>query len=217
QQSVQALHDCFYKKREGFFSYVAREAILVHNANLLGAEAAARHLPFQPDALRAAEISLEAQEPSGRWPYGTLPHHQWCDNFHTAYNLIALSNIHSALPNEKIKKAVQNGLNYYLAHAFTTDGKPRYYDNQTYPLETHSAAVGLILLGEMVKGGWLDRETARNQAEKIVDWLRREAYLGEGRFAYRKGRRPADKTVFARWTQAWVYCGLEAAASLLED
>lgn len=218
QLSAQALYANFYKKEAGCFSYVAHDFVLVHNANLLGVESLAWFLPEKKEAIETAvQKTITAQEISGRWPYGNQSYHEWCDNFHTAYNLISLNNIYSVLKQERIESSIKRGLNYYLTHAFTKDNRPRYYDNQTYPLETHSAAVALICLNEMVKGGWLRRELARGQAQKTCDCLKRDFYLGKGEFLYRQGRFFKNKTVFTRWTQAWVYAGLEAAASLFNS
>lgn len=216
-QSQEALFKHFYKKEHGFFSYVAHDTILVHNANLLGAEALASCEKFQPEARRAVSLSLKAQEPSGRWPYGTLPHHQWCDNFHTAYHLISLAELYRTFQKGEMARAIEKGLNYYLSHAFTPEGLCRYYDNRTYPLETHTAAVALICLREMAQGGWMKKENAQPMAEKICARLKQNFYLGEGKFLYRQGRFLKNKTVFTRWTQAWVYAGLEAAASLFNS
>lgn len=215
RRSAESLYKTFYKKEVGYFSYVAHEPVLVHNANLFGAESLAWFLPEKKERIETAvQKSLMAQADSGRWAYGDRPHHQWCDNFHTAYNLIALNNIYSIFKWEPIATAIRRGLNYYLTHAFTEEGKPRYYDNRITPMETHGAAVALICFKEMVRGGWMEPAKGQEWTKKIVATLKGDFYLGDGKFLYRKGRVFTDRTVFTRWTQAWVYYGLEAAKTL---
>ncbi|OGQ46273.1 MAG: hypothetical protein A3H42_04425 [Deltaproteobacteria bacterium RIFCSPLOWO2_02_FULL_46_8] len=222
QKAVNNLFQIFYKPNEGYFSYVAHEMVLVHNANLFGIEAVfylkslGIEISTQQEewAKKALQKTLSAQSPFGRWSYGTKSHHQWCDNFHTAYNLIALANIYRLTQDIRIPSAIQKGLTFYLSHAFTQDGKARYYENKTWPIETHSATAALICLSEMVKGGWLVKEQAQAQAQKIWKVLKIRACLGNGRFIYREGRLWKVRTVFNRWTQSWVYYGLESLLSL---
>lgn len=222
QKAVNNLFQIFYKPSEGYFSYVAHETVLVHNANFFGIEAVFYLKPLgieistqqEERAKKALQKTLSAQSPLGHWSYGTKLHHQWCDNFHTAYNLVALANIYRLTQETHIPPAIQKGLAFYLAHAFTSDGKARYYENQTWPVETHSSAAALICLWEMTKGGWLRREEAQAQAQKIWEALKKRAYLGNGKFIYREGRLWKVRTVFNRWTQSWIYYGLESLFSL---
>jgi hypothetical protein len=224
-ESLAALLESFYKP-EGFFSYVSNKAVLVHNANLLAIEgvfAAKRYgitIPTGAAPMAAAALAktLSHQDPNGRWSYGTEKHHAWCDNFHTAYNLVSLARIH-AMSGEQLHRdvcaeAIRRGLPYYLRHAFTREGDARYFDHHTWPLETHSAAAALVCLGELSREQWLPIEEARNLSHIIVEALDRTLHLGSGSFAYRRWPHWMNRTVFTRWTQAWLYYGLEHAASL---
>lgn len=222
RKALPHLFRLFYKPEAGYFSYVTHAPVLVHNANLFGVEAAlhaeaigiALPAPQAEQVQQALQKTLSQQAASGRWAYGAQPHHQWCDNFHTAYNLVALDHIHRLSPHKTIPPAVERGLAFYRAHAFTAAGEARYYDNRTWPLETHSAAVALICLKTMAEGNWMEKEEAQRQALAVWTALKKGAYLGNGNFAYRRGRWIKTGTVFNRWTQSWVYYALESLLSL---
>lgn len=220
----------FYKPEGGFFSYVGHEAVLVHNANLFGAQTVIEAVRLgiagadahYEKAVGAIRKTLEHQEENGRWSYGTMPHHSWADNFHTAYNLSSLGRMMPVLlarDPEGLGKAceisIRRGLRFYLDHAFTPEGSARYYDQETWPLETHSAASALVCLNELAEQGWLDRGEARKVASQAVQAVMKDTYLGNGEFAYRRWPKRRIKMVFARWTQSWMYFGLESAVSLL--
>ncbi|MEK7689428.1 MAG: hypothetical protein AAB425_00250, partial [Bdellovibrionota bacterium] len=173
RKALDGLFRDFTKPEFPYFSYVADKSVLVHNANFFGVEAVLNARSIGVDvtkaeralALEALSTSLRAQQTSGRWTYGDLPHHQWSDCFHTAYNLVSLIRIRRCLlaagPEcEKVAEAVgvaiQRGSKYYLAHAFTEDWRCRYYDNETWPLETHSIAAALVCLSDLARSGYLE-------------------------------------------------------------
>lgn len=227
--ATQAFVEQFYKPKENIFSYVAHDAVLVHNANLFGVEICLRAIStetvqtekFLKPSLAALQKTLSYQEKNGRWAYGTEKHHQWCDNFHTAYNLVSLKFIQDDLKkigerewSKHCEEAICRGLDYYLKHAFTKTGQARYYDNKLWPIETHSGAAALILFKTMSDGKQMPREEAIERSRQVIERMTKEMYLGKGRFAYRKWPTGKVRTVYTRWTQAWICYGLEAATTL---
>jgi hypothetical protein len=230
QESAQALITEFYKIGSKFFSYVGHSAVLVHNANLLGIEVLASSpievLASHPEwfdlCCSALQTTLQFQESTGRWSYGISGHHRWSDNFHTAYNLFSLSRIVEDLSRiqsehetlSECRNAISTGLNYYLKNAFSDSGSARYYDNETFPIETHSAAAALVTFYELFKQKYLSWDQANKLSNEALQGVMKDNYLGAGQFAYRKWRYHQVRDVFTRWSQAWIYYGIESYLSL---
>ena len=51
---------------------------------------------------RCRLVSVSAQREDGSWVYGRQPHLQWCDNFHTAYNLDGLLSVWLASGDSRV-------------------------------------------------------------------------------------------------------------------
>jgi len=137
-KALDSLIKLFYKPDDGFFSYIEGDAVLVHNANLFGVEAVCggirlglkNAIDFWPQTKAALYKSLIAQSESGRWPYGALAFHSWCDNFHTAYNILSLIKVFRTLDSvaaidqetvqtlkSNIDDAILIGLKFYRENA----------------------------------------------------------------------------------------------------
>jgi hypothetical protein len=47
-----------------------------------------------------------------------------------------------------------------------------------------------------------------DQARRVAAWTSARLSNEDGSFAYRLGRWRVDRTVFVRWSVAWMFCGL---------
>lgn len=192
-----------------YFCYIPGEFVLVHNANLWGAVTVARagllshQLEWLTLARRACEITIKAQQNNGSWVYGMLPHHQFIDGFHTAYNLEALHDYQQITGENSFNHAIKKGLTYYRTHFFEKNGAVKYYYNKNYPLDSHSVAQAILTLSKL--GDTHDIETLK----KIIEFAFSQLYsFRTHQFYYQKYRIFTNKISYLRWTQAWMYYSL---------
>ena len=183
---------------ETCFSYTPLDESVIFNASLLAAECLMRSTePEHHDlARRALNFVVRRQRHDGAWIYGNGDSQDWVDNFHTAYVLQSIRRISDRLETiNEVETAFKRGIQYWLTHFFLEDGTPKYYDEQTYPIDIHSAAVAIAALAELGQ-----TELARKVAEWTVGHMRDV----DGFFYYRLGRVVIDQTPFMRWGQAWM-------------
>ena len=180
------------------FSYTPIDESQIFNASLLAGECLTRSDDPEHHELarKAVNFVVRRQRVDGAWSYGGGDHQAWVDNFHTAYVLQSIRRISDALgSSDEIERAYQKGLEYWLTNFFLTDGTPKYYDDNIYPVDIHSAAVAIAALVEL---GEVDL------AKKVAEWTARKMLDVDGFFYYRLGRAIVDQTAFMRWGQAWM-------------
>jgi glycosyltransferase involved in cell wall biosynthesis len=188
----------------------------IHNANLLGAAFLCRVARLTGEsalvepAMRVARATTSHQRPDGSWPYGEGPHQGWIDNFHTGYNLCALSSIGRDAQTDEFEVSVRDGLAFYRRHFFRQDGAPRYFHDRTYPIDAHCVAQSIITLVELQ-----DRDPDNlARAASVFRWAMANLWDRRGFVYYRKLRLCTIRTSYMRWSQAWM---LLALATLIDD
>jgi hypothetical protein len=195
------------------FSYTPIDDTQVHNINLLAAELLARtsrvaqDVALLPPALDAARFTVAHQQPNGAWPYGLAQNQQWCDNFHTGFNLVSLANIIADARWHAAQPALQIGLQYYLDHFFLADGTPKYYDKAVYPIDIHSAAqaiVTLVALRSLIPD-------AKVRIKQVLDWTLQHLYAETGYFYFQRTAYYTNRISYMRWSQAWMAYALALA------
>jgi hypothetical protein len=197
------------------FSYTPLDQTKIYNASLLAGEVLANagqvtgEKTYFELAEKTANYAVNNQRDDGAWIYGTNLEQAWVDNFHTAYVLLSLFRLQKLIPGFECRAALEKGLNYWLENFFLTDGTPKYYNRETYPVDIHSASAAIVALCE------LNEFDARclPQAEKIARWTIANMRDSRGFFYYQKRREKIVKTSFIRWSNAWT---LAALARLIE-
>ncbi|HVG30799.1 MAG TPA: hypothetical protein VM864_13910 [Pyrinomonadaceae bacterium] len=206
------------------FGYIPQQRTRIYNASLLAAEtlSAVGRMTGERGlcewAVRAARFVARRQRDDGAWTYGAEPNQSWVDNFHTAFVLLSLSRIvadcraSDALPDadgRDLARALGRGYEFWRARFFLADGCPKYYDDDLYPADIHSAAAAIVALAELreVDSG------ALAQAHKIARWTALNLRDRRGFFYYQRRRFYTVRTPHMRWGQAWM---LYALARLLE-
>lgn len=207
-----------YCEQDGvaWFNYTPLERTQIHNANLLGAALlcraarAADEPSLLSPALRAARFSVERQNADGSWYYGEReqPSQKWIDNFHTGFNLCALRQVRDFAKTDEFDDSLKRGLEYYLRHFFETDGAPKYFNDQKYPVDVHSVAQSIITLRTLDDFG--DHSAL---LEKVFRWAYENLWDNQGYFYFQKHRFWTNRIPYLRWGQAWM---LLALASMLE-
>jgi hypothetical protein len=188
----------------------------IHNASFLGAALLCRvarltgHDRYVEPALKVARYSAGRQAADGSWAYGELPTQAWIDNFHTGYNLCALRSICRDTRTSEFEPHIRRGFDFYRTHFYREDGAARYFHDNTYPIDIHSVAQGIItplVLRDLHPGN-------SRLARSAFDWAMSNMWDESGYFYYRALRFLKIKISYMRWSQAWM---LLALSSLLED
>lgn len=187
------------------FSYTPLDKSVIFNASLLAGEVLANVGQITNDekylklAEKTANFVIKRQRSDGAWAYGAKLRHAWVDNFHTAYILLSLFRLQKLIPDFNCAETIEKGLNYWLENFFLTDGTPKYYDKETFPVDIHSASAAVVALCE------LNEFDARclPLAEKVLHWTIENMLDSNGFFYYQKRENGIVKTPFIRWSQAW--------------
>lgn len=199
------------------FSYTPLDRSIIFNASLLAGETLANvgAITQNNEWLGLAEKSVKfvfsGQNHDGAWEYGTKLRHKWVDNFHTAFILSSLWRMKQFLPqiNLEIEQTVRRGYDFWTSNLFLSDGAPKYFSSQTFPIDIHSAAAAIAALCELSD---LD-DGALRLAEKVALWTIANLRDKSGFFYYQKHRFYTNKIAYIRWGQGWTAFAL---ARLLE-
>jgi hypothetical protein len=149
------------------------------------------------------------QRKDGAWYYAEEPKFHWVDNFHTGYNLSALKAYRSATGDRQFDQQISKALEYYKAHFFEADGRPKYFDNSTFPIDIQCAAQSIETLSAFAG---VDSECL-TQAIRVALWTIDNMQAGDGHFCYRDIGWMKITTPMLHWGQGTM---TKALAVLLE-
>ncbi|SHN02866.1 hypothetical protein SAMN04488057_105309 [Cyclobacterium lianum] len=203
---LQDLYRTYDENGDFSFSYSPLDKSVVFNASLLGARLLSRvyhHTREQnlyEEAKKAVAFACKYQQENGAWSYGTLPFHQWIDNFHTGYNLECLSDFSRYTGDISFENYAERGFDYYISTFFTEKGVPKYYNNSTYPIDIHAPTQLVITLDKMGKFGQYNE-----LAEKVLKWTVENMQSSRGYFYYQINKYFTSKIPYMRWAQAWMF------------
>lgn len=187
-------------------SYSPLDSTQVYNAGLLGAKLLSLVYKYTDDkqllveAKKIVSYVCKKQSEDGSWTYGTLPFHQWIDNFHTGYNLECIHIYQEISGDTSFKPNIEKGLKYYLNTFFTEEGVSKYYNNKTFPIDIHAPAQLIVTLSKL---------NVLNQNKKLVDkvlgWTIENMQSPEGYFYYQQNKHITSKIPYIRWAQSWMF------------
>ena len=200
-------------------SYLATEQSSIHNSNMLGAAMLARCGKITENnnyimiAKEAMEYSCSRQLSNGAWYYGEQENNRWIDNFHTGYNLDSLK-CYLENTNDKVyEDNLQRGLKFYKENFFEPSGRPKYYHNRTYPVDSQCASQSIETLSNFSD---YDKD-ALSLAKKVALWTIQNMQDKDGHFYYRQypfGIKA--KAPMFHWAQATTYKALAKLLSKIE-
>ena len=190
------------------FSYSPLDQTRVFNASLLAGEtlAVVGRLTGEASlgewAMRAARYVIRHQRADGSWAYGGNDYQSWADSFHTAFILASLSRIIDSCESARaeLEPALVRGYEFWKERFFLDNGWPKYYPDQLFPADAHSAASAIVTLVELrgrIPGTMVLAETI---AEWAIDNLRNP----DGYFHYQRRRFYTVKIPYMRWSEAWM-------------
>lgn len=199
--------NCTYDDKGNFaFSYSPLDKTQVFNASLLGSRMLSRLYSYTgekeliDEAKKSVQFCVNYQQQNGAWAYGTLPFHQWIDNFHTGYNLECINEYMKYSGDNSYKENIERGLRYYLETFFTEDGKSKYYNTSLYPIDVHAPAQLVVTLYRL---GILKEE--KELVDRVLKWTIENMQDEEGYFYYQIKKRFNSKIPYIRWAQSWMF------------
>lgn len=191
------------------FSYSQLDNSVVFNASLLGSQLLARVYHHTGESIlieearKSVNYCCDAQKENGFWTYGTLPFHQWIDNFHTGYNLQCISDYMKYSGDHSLEINLSKGFNYYINTFFTDEGIPKYYNNSIYPIDVHAPAQLIITLTRLGKF-----HEKRKLADNVLRWTINNMQSEKGYFYFQIHKYFKTKIAYMRWSQAWMFYAL---------
>lgn len=192
------------------FGYIPGESARVHNANMLGAALLARvyskthNNEYLEKSRKAMTYAVNALNPDYSWPYGERHHHQFVDNFHTGFNLVALKEWMTFTGEILWESELEQAYKYFIANFWLDNGCPKYYNDSLYPIDIHCSAQGIITCLKLKDHLPESLELARKIALWAIDNMQDKA----GFFYYQQYRWLTNKIPYIRWSQAWMFYAL---------
>jgi rhamnogalacturonyl hydrolase YesR len=206
---LKDLNRTYDEKGNFAFSYSPLDKSVVFNASLLGSNLLARVYNFTreneliKEAKKSVAYCCDHQNNNGSWSYGTLPFHQWIDNFHTGYNLECIAAYMKFSEDDSYKGQLEKGYEYYINTFFTEEGISKYYSNSIYPIDIHSSAQLVVTLVKLNK--FTDQKVL---VDKVLNWTIENMQSKKGYFYYQVNQYFSSKIPYMRWGQAWMFYAL---------
>jgi hypothetical protein len=159
-------------------------------------------------AARNIAFVLENQNPDGSWFYATDGVRDFVDHFHTCFVMKALAKIHALTAHEETLRALQRGVDYYLANLFDDDGLPKPFAKAprltVYKRELYDCAecTNLCLL---LRDRFPELQPVLQKviAEVLKHWIK-----PDGSFRSRRLNFGWDNVPMHRWGQAQMFRSL---------
>jgi hypothetical protein len=155
---------------------------------------------------------LEAQRPDGSWYYSTEGQRDFVDHFHTCFVLKALVKIDRLKPSVRCRRAIDMGIEYYLANLLDKDGLPKPFSKAprmtVYRRELYDYAECInlcVLLRERLPemAGVLERVIE----DAFTRWVK-----SDGSFRARELWLGWDNVPMHRWAQSQMFRSLSLLA-----
>src|SRR5262249_24319329 len=141
------------------------------------------------------------QLPDGAWWYGEAPKYHWIDNFHTGYNLDSIKRYVDYTGDRTFVPNLRSGYRYFIETFCEPSGCPRYYHNNTYPVDIQCASQAIDTLAFFSE----EQPEGLALAAKVVDWTIDNLRHSSGYFYYRKYPMVISRTPYFHWGQATMY------------
>jgi hypothetical protein len=158
------------------------------------------------------KYSCSRQVSNGAWYYGEDPKWHWIDNFHTGYNLDSLKCYIENTNDTTYQDNLSRGLEYFKTTFFEQNGRPKYYHNRVYPIDSQCAAQAIETLANFSDHD----EESFDLALKVAEWTINNMQDRKGYFYYRQYPLIKAKTPMLHWGQATTYKGLTKLLSKIK-
>jgi hypothetical protein len=182
----------------------------IHNSNMVGAAFLARtakhngNREYMKVAKEAMTYSCTRQLPNGAWLYGEDPTYHWIDNFHTGYNLDALRCYIESTGDTIYEDNLMKGFNFFKNNFFETSGRPKYYHDRTYPIDSQCASQAIETLANFA-----DYDPGSLALSlKVAKWTIENLQDQGGYFYFRRYPLIKLQVPMIHWAQATTYRAL---------
>ncbi len=118
--------------------------------------------------------------------------------------MVALSRYARYTGDKSFHEALQKGRTFWEQRFFKPHGAPKYYPDEDYPLDVHSAAQAIITHLEFAGDNLEDLDRARRMAA----WAFRNLWSADGFFYFQIHRFYKIRIPYVRWNQAWMFYAL---------
>jgi hypothetical protein len=182
----------------------------IHNQSMLGAAMLVRtgklndNFEYLMLAKEAIKYTCTRQLSDGSWYYGEDPKFHWIDNFHTAYNLDALKCYIECTDDKTYVDNLKKGFDFFKNNFFEPTGRPKYYHNRTYPIDSQCAAQAIETLANFAEYD----ESALELGVKVANWTIENMQDRTGYFYFMRYPSIALKVPMIHWGQATTYKAL---------
>ena len=192
------------------FSYSPYEGNnTVYNASLLGAKTLSLAYKYSKinkykiTASKTVKAVCKSQSFDGSWVYGTMSHQTWVDSFHTGYNLDAINTYQVCTGDLQFNNNIKRGFDYYINNFFETNGTPKYYNNNTYPIDIHCPGQLFVTLSSLDS-----YKSHKDLAAKVINWSIKKMQSPKGYFYYQYRKVISSKIPYMRWSNAFMFNGM---------
>jgi rhamnogalacturonyl hydrolase YesR len=187
------------------------EYCTIHNHSMFGAAILARvakhtaNSEYLDLARQIMDYSCVKQHPNGAWWYAEAPNMHWIDNFHSGYNIDSLKGYIENSGDNRYEDNLRRGLTFLIENFFEESGRPKYYHDRTYPVDSQCASQAIETLANFAE--YDDR--ALPLAKKVAAWWITNMQSPKGFFYYRQYPLGIKaKTPMLHWAQATTYKAL---------
>ncbi len=190
----------------------------IHNSNMAGAAILARtakhtgNQEYLAVAEGAMAFSCSRQLANGAWLYGEAPNNHWIDNFHTGYNLDALKCYVESTNDRTYDDNLRKGFNFFRNNFFEPGGRPKYYHNRAYPIDSQCASQAIESLANFSDYD----ESSLGLGLVVARWTIENMQDRAGYFYFRQYPFVTLKVPMIHWAQATTYRALALLMHRLE-
>lgn len=182
----------------------------IHNQSMLAAAMLSSTAKYNGNseylkvARDAITYTCTRQLPDGSWFYGEDPKYHWVDNFHTAYNLDALKCYIENTNDKTYEENLRKGLDFFKKDFFEKTGRPKYYHDRTYPIDSQCVSQAIDSLATFSDYD----ESCLELGVKVARWGIENMQDQAGYFYFRQYRPITLKVPMIHWAQATTYKAL---------
>jgi len=182
----------------------------IHNQSMVAAGMLAKtykhtgNKDFLEVSSEAMKYSCTRQQSDGSWLYGEDPKYHWIDNFHTGYNLDALKCYMESTNDKTYAKNLKKGLDFYKNNFFEPMGRPKYYHNRAYPIDSQCISQSIETLANFSEYD----PASLDLALKVAGWAINNMQDKTGYFYYAQYPIFTLKVPLIHWAQATTYKAL---------
>ncbi|MBS3917365.1 MAG: hypothetical protein KG012_00615 [Deltaproteobacteria bacterium] len=184
----------------------------IHNQSMLAAAMLARTAKYSgnSDYLKVAKEAITytctRQLPDGSWYYGEDSTYHWIDNFHTGYNLDALKCYIENTNDKTYENNLKQGFDFFKNNFFESTGRPKYYHNRTYPIDSQCCSQAIETLANFSDYD----QSSLELGMRVARWTIENMQDRTGYFYFMRYPLMTLKVPMIHWAQATTYKALTA-------